>query len=78
MPQCNIVLYGLGTLALAYLAACVVYLIITRFMGRPFHQSLTPAQLAIKKRSAKKRGYVFWIAFFVCLVLCSGCAYYFA
>lgn len=44
---------------LVYLLTSIFYLAITRFMGRPFHDSLGPAQLAAKKVAAAERGRVF-------------------
>lgn len=49
----------LATAALVYLVACLAYLIMTRFVGTPFADSLTYEQRAIKRESARQRGVIF-------------------
>ena len=78
MPQCHIVIYGLGVVALAYLTACLFYVVATRFMGKPFNDSLTDKQKEIKKKSSKQRGYVFWISFVVSLIIIGVLSFYMA
>ena len=61
---------GAGTAALAYLAlgymvASVVYLIVTRPLGTPFSDSLTDAQRAILARSKGDRRRAFGIGVLV-------------
>lgn len=77
MPQCHLGIYILGVVAVAYLFSCLIYVMATRFMGRPFHDSLTDRQKAIKKESSRKRGAIFWISFVICLIISACCAYYF-
>lgn len=77
MPKCHLGLYVLGSVALAYLLACVVYYVATRWMGTPFNDSLSESQKHIKQQSSKKRGMVFGAAFLVALLLVGGLAYCF-
>jgi hypothetical protein len=44
---------------LIYSLSCVIYLILTRGIRTPFHNSLTMSQLLIKKESSKKRKNIF-------------------
>jgi hypothetical protein len=46
-----------------YLVASIIYIIATRFIDTPFRDSLTKAQVEIKKKSSRKRGYIFLGAF---------------
>ena len=48
--------------AFIYVVACVGYLLLTRKMETPFHDSLTEEQMKIKKDSAKKRQHIFNIS----------------
>tara|TARA_B110001452_G_C14821512_1_gene286827 strand:- start:170 stop:391 length:222 start_codon:yes stop_codon:yes gene_type:complete len=52
---------------MAYVGACIVYLLLTRRLDRPLHDSLTPAQLSIKRESARVRSQIFCIGVAVSL-----------
>ena len=55
MSECSSVTKGVVTASMIFAGACVVYLILTRPVGTPFMDSLTPEQRAIKKESARVR-----------------------
>ena len=55
MSECSSVTKGVATVSMIYAGACVVYLILTRPVGTPFMDSLTPEQRSIKKESARVR-----------------------
>lgn len=57
----SLLLRPLAYLAAVYLLSCVLYLATIRMggYGRPFRDSLTPAQIRIKKQSTYERGKVF-------------------
>lgn len=54
--------------ALVYALASVGYLALTRSMGTPFHDSLTPPQLAILAEAKAKRWHAFEMAFMASVV----------
>lgn len=49
--------------ALVYALSSVGYLVLTRHMGTPFYDSLTPAQLDILAEAKAKRRHAFEMAF---------------
>ena len=61
-PSCSPPVTGLAYVSIAYTLACVLYLVLVRWtnVGTPFHDSLWPEQIAIKKQSARKRAVIFW------------------
>lgn len=62
LPHCYRCSASVGLLAyasLAYVGACVGYLLLTRNAGTPFYDSLTVEQRALKRRSAERRGNAF-------------------
>lgn len=60
MELCKVSIY-LAYLAVAYIGACIYYLLITNLtgVGTPFNDTLTEAQRAIKNESARKRRNIF-------------------
>ena len=56
---CPSAVRALARLSVGYLVACVAYLLLTRRMGTPFADTLTPEQLKIKKDSSRARADVF-------------------
>jgi hypothetical protein len=56
---CSPQTYVLAHLCLGYAIACVIYLLLTKSLGTPFKDSLTEAQMRIKRHSVRKRGYAF-------------------
>ena len=46
--------------SLVHTLACVGYLLLTRNIGTPFHDSLTEEQIEIERRSAKQRAEAFY------------------
>ena len=52
--NCEISIY-LAYFMLIYCISCLIYLLLTRGIRTPFHNSLTMSQLLIKKESTKKR-----------------------
>ena len=63
-------------LSLSFVLASLFYILYTRYagFGTPLKDSLTPEQIVIKKRSARKRRKVFLVSFsvsilIVCLVM---------
>ena len=73
MTECTAVTRVGATLSMIYAGACVVYLVLTRTVGTPFMNSLTPEQRVIKKESARVRGnaFVMGIAVSSMVVLCA-------
>ena len=63
--NCKIDLRVLGQIFIIYMIACVYYIIATQNIGTPFKDSLSEAQLKIKKRESKKRAKQFWIGVLV-------------
>ena len=57
--KCTISLY-LAYAMLAYTFASIYYMVMTRNIGTPFRDSLTPEQLQIKADAASLRGYIFY------------------
>ena len=57
--NCRIPIY-LAYAASVYIAACIYYMIRTRFVGTPFMDSLTQKQRMIKKKSANVRRTIFY------------------
>ena len=64
---CGPLTVGTARAAMAYVGACIVYLLLTRRLDRPLHDSLTPAQLSIKRESARVRSQIFCIGVAVSL-----------
>ena len=64
MKKCSDVVVMMAHLSFVYVIASIVYLVFTSSLGTPFKDSLTPAQIAIKKEESKKRG---------CIFLCGIC-----
>ena len=64
---------ALAYLALGYLIASLVYLLVTKLtMGTPFKDSLTPEQRALLAASSAQRRTVFWAGALVATVaLCA-------
>ena len=65
-----------ASIAMAYVFASILYIVITRFMTTPFSDSLTENQRDIKQKSSKIRGLVFGISFIVSITII-GCILYF-
>ena len=63
MSSCSWPVLLLAGIGLSYALACVVYWVGTRGMGKPFGDSLTQHQRELKKKSAHKRGTIFWVGF---------------
>ena len=57
--RCSPMVRILATVALVYVVASLYYIMATRHMDTPFHDSLTEEQRAIKKQSAARRGGIF-------------------
>ena len=49
----------LAYLMLIYLVSSLYYILVTRFMGTPFNDSLTEEQVALKSQASWDRGKVF-------------------
>ena len=47
----------LARVSIAYAVMCAVYLVLTRDLGTPLKDSLTPEQRKIKRASARARGH---------------------
>lgn len=58
----------LASAALVYALASVGYLVLTRSMGTPFHDSLLPAQLDILAEAKAKRRHAFEMALMTAVV----------
>ena len=54
--------------AIVYALSSVGYLVLTRCMGTPFYDSLTPAQLGILAEAKAKRSHAFVMAFMASIV----------
>lgn len=52
----------LARIAIGYVVACGLYLLLTRNVGTPFLDSLTDDQLRIKEHSAVQRGRIFLVS----------------
>ena len=59
MPDCRVPIF-LAYAMLVYVMASIGYILLTRCVGTPFRDSLTPQQLKIKATSASIRGSIFW------------------
>lgn len=59
----------LSKLAISYLIASVIYLVVTRGFGTPFLDSLTEEQKRVMKTSKEKRGRVFYVSFLIAFFL---------
>lgn len=57
--NCKISIYLAYAMA-SYILGSVYYLIVTRYVGTPFKDSLTKKQLLIKKKSANVRRNIFY------------------
>lgn len=59
--RCSPVVAGFAYVALAYLGASLIYLVVVAILGlgTPFNDSLSEAQRYIKQRSARNRGLAF-------------------
>ena len=68
MPDCRMPVF-LAHAMLVYVMACVGYIVLTRCVGTPFRDSLTPQQLKIKDASASVRSRIFWGTLLVCVVV---------
>ena len=58
--KCSTATMILSHLSLVYVIACVVYVVLSRDVGTPFKDSLTPKQIKIKKASASVRRNIFY------------------
>lgn len=59
MNTCKISVYLAYTMA-SYFFASIYYLIVSRFAGTPFYDSLTKKQLKIKNESVRTRRNIFY------------------
>ena len=59
MKNCTISVYLAYTMA-AYFFSSIYYLIVSRFVGTPFYDSLTKKQQEIKSKSVKTRRNIFY------------------
>ena len=59
MKNCTISVYLAYTMA-AYFFSSIYYLIVSRFVGTPFYDSLTKKQEEIKNKSVKTRRNIFY------------------
>lgn len=73
MPECSHATRVVATLAMIYVAACVVYVALTRHVGTPFKDSLTEEQRALKRESAavRKTCFLLGVAIGSMVVLCA-------
>ena len=73
---CNPLILAFAGISIAYLAASIVYVIVTTVCkyGTPFKDSLSASQRKIMKKSSDKRKKLFYSAFAVCIV-CLGLLY---
>lgn len=67
MKTCEISVYLAYTMA-AYFCASIYYLIVSRFVGTPFYDSLTKAQQKIKSKSANIRRNIFYQGSIISLI----------
>lgn len=68
-PPCDVVTLSLARLALVYLIASLIYIVLTCSYGRPFYDSLTEGQRKIKRDAVKKRGCAFAIGLVVGVIV---------
>ena len=68
-PSCDTVTLSLARLALVYLIASLVYMLITHSYGRPFYDSLTEEQRQIKQAAVEKRGCAFAVGLVVGVIV---------
>ena len=66
--RCSSTTTLLASAALVYALASAAYLVLTRSMGTPFHDSLLPSQLAILAEAKAKRRHAFEMALMVAVV----------
>ena len=57
--NCSVVTVILARISFIHLIASLVYLVMSRNIGTPFKDSLTPKQVEIKKQSADARRKIF-------------------
>ena len=67
--RCSPTTMLLSKLAISYLIASVVYLVVTRGFGTPFLDSLTEEQRRVMRTSKEKRGRVFYVSFLITLAI---------
>lgn len=67
--RCSTTTMLLSKLAISYLIASVVYLVVTREFGTPFLDSLTEEQKRVMKTSKERRGRVFYVSFLIAFLL---------
>ena len=67
MKTCTISVYLAYTMS-AYFFASIYYLIVSRFVGTPFYDSLTKKQQKIKSKSVKTRRGIFYQGMIVSLL----------
>ena len=66
--NCSISIYLAYAMAI-YVVASIFYLLLTRNIGTPFNDSLTPEQVKIKKNASTIRGRIFYMGIFGGLIL---------
>lgn len=67
MKTCTISVYLAYTMAM-YFFASIYYLIVSRFVGTPFYDSLTKKQLLIKNKSVITRRNIFYQGAIISLI----------
>ena len=67
MKNCTISVYLVYTMA-AYFFSSIYYLIVSRFVGTPFYDSLTKKQQEIKNKSVKTRRNIFYQGMIISLL----------
>jgi hypothetical protein len=67
MKNCTISVYLAYTMA-AYFFSSIYYLIVSRFVGTPFYDSLTKKQQEIKSKSVKTRRNIFYQGMIISLL----------
>ena len=67
MKNCTISVYLAYTMA-AYFFSSIYYLIVSRFVGTPFYDSLTKKQQEIKNKSVKTRRNIFYQGMIISLL----------
>lgn len=67
MKNCTISVYLAYTMA-AYFFSSIYYLIVSRFAGTPFYDSLTKKQEEIKNKSVKTRRNIFYQGMIISLL----------
>ena len=67
MKNCTISVYLAYTMA-AYFFSSIYYLIVSRFVGTPFYDSLTKKQEEIKNKSVKTRRNIFYQGMIISLL----------